>query len=207
MNDMRPLRLLLLASLDRITVFLPVLLMGLLALSSYWLYRSTPVVTLDKAAEALRAEPDYFLKEFATRQYSSNGTLKNEIKGEIAFHFPIPDQIDIKNIRVVTVNDSGQTTSGTADHALSNKDGSDVQLIGRAYVIQSPKKAEPDAAPVEFSSEYLRIVKAEKISSNRPVLVTQGKDQFSAATLDYDINSKVLDLKGQVSLRLTPKKS
>jgi lipopolysaccharide export system protein LptC len=203
---MKPLRTLLLATLDRVTVFLPVLLMGLLALGSYWLYRSTPTVKIDKAAEALRAEPDYFLKEFATRQYSSNGTLKNEIKGEIAYHFPISDQIDIKNIRVVTVNDRGQHTTGTANQALSNKDGSDVQLIGRAYVIQAPKNTEPNAAPVEFASEYLHILKAEKISSNRPVLVTQGNDQFSAATLDYDSKSKVLDLKGQVSLRLTPKK-
>lgn len=191
--------------LERLIGMLPALLLGVLALGSYWLYQQTPLLKANKAVAAINPEPDYFLKQFATRQFSPTGQMRSEIYGEMAFHFPTTDELDIRLIRVKKVQASGQILSGTSQQALVNHDASDVQLIGTAKVSQTPLRTAKAQAPVEFSGEYLRIqTKEEKVSSNRPVLITRGKDQFSAASLNYDQKTQVTDLQGSVSLVLWP---
>lgn len=44
--------------LDRLAIYLPVLLMGVLALGTYWLVRTTPVFSPEAPARAPRHEPD-----------------------------------------------------------------------------------------------------------------------------------------------------
>lgn len=191
--------------LERLIGMLPVLMLGVLALGSYWLYQQTPLLKGNKATAEVNPEPDYFLKQFATRQFSQTGQIKSEIYGEMAFHFPVTDELDIRLIRVKKIQASGQILSGTSQQALANRDASDVQLIGTAKVSQTPLRTAKVQAPIEFSGEYLRIQsKEEKVSSNRPVLITRGKDQFSAASLNYDQKTQITDLQGSVSVVLWP---
>mgnify|MGYP003619097093 CR=1 FL=1 len=44
---------------DRLTLYLPVLLMGVLAMATYWLVRSTPTASTPEAAAAPQHQPDY----------------------------------------------------------------------------------------------------------------------------------------------------
>ncbi|MDY0106413.1 MAG: LPS export ABC transporter periplasmic protein LptC, partial [Giesbergeria sp.] len=44
---------------DRFSLYLPVLLMGLLALGTWWLVRNAPQVQVPRPASAPRHEPDY----------------------------------------------------------------------------------------------------------------------------------------------------
>ena len=193
------------ASAERLIAFLPVLLLGVLALGSYWLYRQAPSIKETKVAPNTNPEPDYFLKQFATRRFANSGQMKSEIYGEMAFHFPITDEMDIRSIRIKKVQESGQVLSGTSQQALSNQDASDVQLIGTAKLSQTPLPNAKVQAPTEFSGEYLRIQsKEQKLISNRPVLISRGKDKFSAATLHYDNKTQITDLQGSVSVVLWP---
>lgn len=193
------------ATLERLIAFLPVLLLGVLALGSYWLYRQAPSIKETKVAPVTNPEPDYFLKQFATRRFTEAGQMKSEIVGEMAFHFPIPDELDIRLIRIKKIQASGQVLSGTSQQALSNHDASDVQLIGTAQISQSPRPNSKNQEPTQFQGEYLHIQsKEEKLTSNRPVLVSRGKDKFSASSLLYDNKTQVTDLQGQVSVVLWP---
>lgn len=194
------------ALLERLLGALPVVLLGALALGSYWLYQQTPSVKANKSASVTQAEPDYFLKQFATRQFLETGQIKSEIYGEMAFHFPVTDELDIRAIRVKKTQTSGQILSGTSQQALVNRDGSDVQLIGTAKVSQSPAHNAKIQLPIEFSGDYLHIQsKEETVSSNRPILVSRGKERFSAASLRYDQKTGITDLQGSVSVVLWPR--
>jgi hypothetical protein len=53
--------------LDHLSIYLPVILMGVLALGTYWLVRTTPVFR--RPQQAPRHEPDYFMRDFAVKTF------------------------------------------------------------------------------------------------------------------------------------------
>ena len=66
---------------DRLTLYLPVALMAVLALISYWLVRTAPG---DKQAEAVAVHdnnPDYYLHSFSAQSFDDNGKVYARFKG------------------------------------------------------------------------------------------------------------------------------
>ena len=58
---------------DRLSIYLPVLLMGLLALGTWWLVRNAPQVQEPRPASAPRHEPDYVMKGFSIQSFDASG--------------------------------------------------------------------------------------------------------------------------------------
>ena len=50
---------------DRVAVYLPLLLMGVMAMSTYWLVRNTPAIGEAELEAAPRHVPDYFMRNFS----------------------------------------------------------------------------------------------------------------------------------------------
>ena len=50
--------------IDNVLAYVPVLLMGILAMLSYWLVKNTPVIQDEVLTSVTRHEVDYFLKIF-----------------------------------------------------------------------------------------------------------------------------------------------
>jgi len=191
-----------------LTLYLPILAMGLLALGSWQLARHTPEPMAAPATPAARTEPDYTLRRFAIKAFDPAGALANEIWGSAARHFPQSDTLEIEQARFRFVR-SGTSTLGQADRALSNADGSQVQLLGNATVVrQSLPDAQvqaqsPSAAQMEIRGDFLHLfLQTEKLQSHKPVTVLRGKDQFSADTLTYDKLQGQLNLQGRVRAHL-----
>ena len=67
--------------IDRLVVYLPVLLMGSLALGVYWLVRLSPTLLGAAPAVPVRHEPDFDLQEFSVRHYDREGKLQAEVRG------------------------------------------------------------------------------------------------------------------------------
>lgn len=192
---------------DRVSIYLPIILMGVLALGTYWLVRNTPILGPAAAEKAASHEPDYFMRSFSVRSFDGAGRLKSEVFGAEAHHFPDTDTLEITQPRIRSVNDQGVFTVATADRALSNADGSEVQLMGNAVVVREPAR---DAAgqPVpgmEFRGEFLHaFMDTERIKSHKPVTLIRGGDRFTADSMDYDNLDRVMQLRGRVRGVLMP---
>ena len=120
---------------DRITIYLPIILMAVLALATYWLARTTPGAgSGPNAAHTQKHEPDYFLHNFSVKSFEGTGRLKSEIQGVDGRHYPDTDTLEIDQPRIRSYGLNGAVTVATAKHAISNGDGSQVQLIGDAVV-------------------------------------------------------------------------
>ncbi|NML42551.1 LPS export ABC transporter periplasmic protein LptC [Ramlibacter sp. G-1-2-2] len=187
-------------AVDRLTIYLPVILMGLLALGTYWLARNTPTSGAAPVQEAPTHDPDYFLRGFSVKSFDPNGRLKTEIRGTEARHFPDNDTLEIDQPRMRSFSETGALTTGTADRALSNSDGSEVQLFGNAIVTRQSNDAKGNAQPkLEIRSDFLHIFgNTEKVRTNKPVVLTRGDDRFAGDSLDYDNLDRVLELHGRV---------
>jgi lipopolysaccharide export system protein LptC len=192
---------------DKLSLYLPVFLMGLLAMATYWLVRSTPSPDQPQAAVAPRHEPDYFMRKFAVRTYDARGQLKSEVSGGEARHFPDTDTLEIDQVHIRSFNPQGQLTVATAQRAIANGDGSEVQLIGNAQVVRDPVQGKDGQTQVavSFASEFLHaFMNTERVKSHKPVTLIRGNDRFTAESMDYDNLDRVMLLNGRVRGQLVP---
>jgi lipopolysaccharide export system protein LptC len=192
-----------------LTLYLPVALMGVLALGSWWLARNTPVTVAAAPQQVQRQEPDYFLTQFSVKSFDPQGQLTSEVWGRKARHFPATDILEIDEARFRSHRGTRATT-GQGDRAYSNGDGSEVQLVGNAVVVreatQDPQGRE--LPRIEFRGEFLHaFLRTEEIKSHKPVTMLRGADQFSGDTLAYSKLDGIVQLDGRVRVRLESKAS
>ncbi|WP_313311471.1 LPS export ABC transporter periplasmic protein LptC [Pulveribacter sp.] len=192
---------------ERLSLYLPVLLMGLLALSTWWLVRNAPTPVQPAAERPLAHEPDYYMRDFSVKTFDATGRLASEVRGTLAQHYPDTDTLEIDQARMRSVSENGQVSTASANRAVSNADGSEVQLFGQAVVVREPM-ARAGAAPtprLEFAGEFLHAwTREERVRSNQPVTLKRGNDVFTADSLEYDHLSQVLQLQGRVHGTLQP---
>jgi lipopolysaccharide export system protein LptC len=192
---------------ERASIYLPVLLMGVFALGTYWLVRSTPMILPAAPPAPTGHEPDYLMHKFSVRTFDGDGQLKSEVLGVDARHFPDTDTMEVDGVRIRSFDELGRLTTATARQALTNRDGSEVQLIGDAHVIREPVQ---DASGqlldrLEFKGEFLHAyMETERVKSHLPVELIRGRDRFTADSMDYDNQERVVNLKGRVKGRLVP---
>ncbi|MFZ2394103.1 MAG: LPS export ABC transporter periplasmic protein LptC [Rhodoferax sp.] len=196
--------------LDRLTLYFPVLLMGLLALATYWLVRSTPGLEPKPPAAAVKHLPDYFMHQFSVKTFDAHGQLKSEVMGRDARHFPDTDTLEIDQVHIRSFGVEGQLTTATARQAFANGDASEVQLIGQALVERkaSLNKDGKEKAALTFRGEFLHaFMDTDRVKSHKPVELTRGADRFTADSMDYDNREGIMLLTGRVRGHLVPGKT
>lgn len=121
---------------DRLAVYLPLLLMGLMAMTSYWLVRNTPKLGDVEVAAAPRHEPDYYMRDFSVKVFEADGRLKSVIVGTEGRHYPDTDTLEIDQPRIRILGAGGNVTTATAVRGVINADGSEAQLFEKAVVVR-----------------------------------------------------------------------
>ena len=193
---------------DRVSIYLPLMLMGCLALGSWWLVRSTPSLGAPWVDSALRHEPDYFMGNFSVRSFDASGQRKHELIGARATHYPDTDTLEITQVRIESRSTNGDTITASADRGLANSDGSEVQLFGNARVVRqrSPTGATAPLPGIEIQSEFLHFfAQTERLKTHKPVTLVRGNDRYRADGLEYDHGRQVLALQGHVRGEIMPR--
>ena len=195
---------------DQVSIYLPIVLMGALALSTYWLVRNSPVFTPPEVAKAALHEVDYFMRKFTIKSFDEVGSLRSEIKGLEGRHYADTDTLEIDQPRILSISDAGRRVTSVSRRGLSNGDGSEVQLFGDARVVREPMVVVGgELLPrMEFRGEFLHaFVNEERVKSHLPVVLTRGLDQFSGDTFTYNNVTGIVELKGRVKGLMFPKVS
>jgi lipopolysaccharide export system protein LptC len=188
--------------LELLTAYLPVLLMMLLALGTWWLVKNTPLPEAERAAVAPRHEPDYTMTDFRVQRFAADGAMRVQIEGERMRHYPDTDTLEIDNPRIRAIAPDGRITLASARQALANGDGSEVQLIGGAQVV---REAAAKQEAIEFRGEFLHaFLNTERVRSHLPVVVRRGATVVRADGMEYDNLAQVVDLKGRIRAVFAP---
>ncbi len=193
---------------DQVSIYLPVLLMGLIALASYWLLRATPEAALPTPDRPVTHEPDYFMRRFSVKVFDADGTLKSEIYGAEARHHPDTDTVEIDQARIRSLQAGGLLTTATAQRVTSNGAQTEFVLQGDAVVVrEAGQTTDGSVLPrLEFRGELLHVfTQPQRLWSDRPVTVVRGGDRIQADALDYQGDDRVVLFKGRVKARLSPR--
>ncbi len=188
----------------QLSAYLPLALMAALALATWWLLKNSPVPPAPAEARPVSRDPDYTMEQFSMERFDGAGRQKLRIDGDRLRHFPATDitEIDVARLRAVAAD--GRVTLAHAQKALTNGDGSEVQLLGGAQITTQ------DAAgtPVVMRGEFLHFfVVQERVSSNQTVQVQRGGTDVTAAGMDYDHPTQKLELQGPLRAALSPREA
>jgi lipopolysaccharide export system protein LptC len=143
------------------------------------------------------------------KTFDGSGKLKSEVAGIELRHFPDSDTVEIDKVRIRSFDVRGRLTTATADRALSNADGSEVQLLGNAEVVREEvTDADGQTLPrLEFRGDFLHaFLNDERVKSHLPVTLIRGHDHFSGDSLFYDNLARTAQLQGRVKGLLMPRK-
>jgi len=196
---------------DRLAVYLPLLLMAVMAMSTYWLVRNTPVMNEQELEDMPRHVPDYFMRDFSVKVFGDDGKLKSEMIGIEGRHYPDTDTLEIDQPRIRILGAEGRVTTAVAARGLINADGSEAQLFDKAVVV---REASVNAQGVvlprsEMQSDFLHLfANTEQVRSHLPVVLVRGSgDRFTAEDgMDYDNLERLMQLNGRVRGVLQPPK-
>ncbi|OYU32653.1 MAG: LPS export ABC transporter periplasmic protein LptC [Comamonadaceae bacterium PBBC2] len=189
--------------IDRLSLYLPLILMGFLALGSWWLVRSMPSIIYADENKPVRKEPDYRLENFSVKSFDKTGRMTREVLGDKGRHYPDVDEMHIDQVRIYAESDTGVKINAKALNGVATGDGERVTLIGQAVAIRA---ADANAPRMALRGErLLALVKEEKLLSSDPVEITRDKDVFNALTMNFNSKSGEYILDGRVRGVLAPK--
>jgi len=188
------------------SMYLPVLLMGLLALGSYWLVRNNPLPMPVTPIQPPPSEPDYYMQDFALRSFSPGGELRHALSGREMRHFPSSGQTEIDQARLHSQPGRDRPITTAQAHRLQiNADQTRYNLHGNVVLVRE-HPTQPDApgnARTEFRSEHLMVdTQAQRLQSPVAVQLLRGNDRITAEQLDYDDHQRIAVLQGKVRVTL-----
>ncbi len=186
---------------DLLMAYLPLLLMAVLALATWWLVKSSPRPQSGASARPVSAEPDYTMSNFALERFDALGRLKMRIEGAELRHYTDTDRIEIDRSQITAYNAEGRVTRAQSQRAVGQGDGSELQLLGGAEVVST----DVNGVPISIRGEALQAyVQLQRLQSEQPVVVQHGGSEVRAAGLVYEHDKGLLELKGRVRARLLP---
>lgn len=189
--------------LDKLSIYLPMVMMALLASGSWWLVRSMPELLTPTSHKPVRQEPDYRLANFSVKSFDVNGRLTREIAGQTARHYPATETMHIEQVRIEAQSASGAPMQARALQGIATDDGKQVTLMGDAYAVQHPHGTRPK---MELrGSKLVALPDEDRLVSSDPVEITRDRDVFTAETMDFNSHTGEYLLQGRVRGVLAPK--
>ena len=183
-------------TLNQASTYLPIFLMGLLAMGTWWLVKNTPIFEPRRGQAAPRHEPDYTMQDFTVRRFDAQGELSAVMQGHQARHYPDTDSLEIDQVRLRAIGAQGEVTTAQARTGWSNHDGSELRLQGEALVIREATATEP---AITFKGESLTALsQQQQISSEEPVTIERAGLRVDAASMTYDHASRTAQAQGRV---------
>ena len=167
--------------------YLPLLLMALLAAGTWWLVKNTPLLDLPGDRPALRHVPDYVMDKFELQRIGADGRLHVQVSGTQLRHYPDTDTVEIDQVRVRAAAPDGTMAIAEAKRALSNGDGSDMQLMGDVHLRRmAPNAGDVDTPLLDVRGEFLQALSnTEILRSHLPVTIRQGGATLNAQNFEY----------------------
>ena len=188
-------------------LYLPVLLMGVLAFLTYGLLRNAPQPEAPMPELAPRHVPDYTMGRVVLQQFQADGRPRARLQALEVRHYPDTQTLRFEQPVLLWHTPQGDKTSAKAVQGESNADGSEVTLWGdvRIQRTAAPQGKTPAGPGLVVQTQTLFLdARRERMRTDQPVQLQRGNDRMEGQRLQYDHVTQQLDLSGKVRMSITP---
>lgn len=190
----------LLSSLSRpVLRLMPLLLMALVAGSTFWLVQVNSPSERDNKPREKTHTPDYFMDNFSSTELDVTGTTKYRFTGTKLLHFEDDQTYDVTRPALRAFAPDRPPVTGNADTGKMNAEGTIIDLYGKAFIVRSQG---PDAAKdprMTAASEYFQIlINDDIVKTDKAVELTRGPSVMTANGLIFNNVTREVQLLGNV---------
>jgi lipopolysaccharide export system protein LptC len=190
---------------DRISAIVAILLLALLAATTYWYSQSTRLGAL--ASPVSREGPDIVVDGASLTQFDAQGRATNKLIGERITHYPSDDRVEVIRPRMISLRGDQPQLDAKAEHARVEESGARVILTGDVTLIRAQgKDGEP---PMRLITQKLvALPDVEQFSTDAPIEIERGGSRINAVGMDYDNLKRTVKLRSRVkgTVEATPPK-
>jgi lipopolysaccharide export system protein LptC len=180
---------------DRITAIIAIVLLALLAGSSYWYSQSTRLGALTSPVS--REGPDIVVDGATLTQFDAEGRATNKLIGDRVMHFPSDDRVEVLRPRMVSLRADQPQVDARANHARVEDSGARVLLSGDVTLIRTAGKAGEPAMRM-ITERLVALPDLEQFSTDAPVTIERGGSSITAVGMDYDNLKRTVKFRSQV---------
>ena len=197
---------------DRIRVWLGVALLGLVMLGSFWIYEVMRRQSEDEAANAKnRSEPDYYVEHFNFVRLSQSKQTNYRVTGEKLIHFPLEDEFEIIQPRIVGIDQEKTPMTIRADRAivkqkvqekLQNKPEDQIHMHGNVLVERS--KSDQGSYLKMATDSLILFPDSERMRTAEAITMTTPRANITAVGMEAENNRQNIRLLSKVQISIAP---
>jgi len=178
---------------------LPLLLMAIVAGSTFWLVQVNTPPEAGAERTAARHEPDYYMDRFSATELNTDGTTKLRFTGDKMIHFADDQTYEVTRPAMRAYQPQRPPVTVTADRGRMNAEGSVIDLYGNGFV-DRVQGADPAKDPrMTAASEYFQLlVNDDIVKTDKPVKLTRGPSVMTANGLVFNNVTREVQLLGNV---------
>ena len=186
---------------DRLMMLVAIVLLGLVAATSYWYSRS--IRKMESGIPAPAGTPDFWVEHVVFTQFDADGRAENRLFAEQMTHYPDNDEVRLRSPRLVSLRPDRPQVQVTARTAVVENAGERIHLQQSVVVTREGRGGE---APMRVTTEYLLALPDKDLySTDRPVEIERGAGRTRANQMVIDNIARTLDAAGSVRTTIPPR--
>lgn len=181
--------------------FISLLLLLVTASLVWWLED----VVQTSQEESLRKEnnrPDFYMQNFTMNQYTTDGKLHYRAKGESLLRYPKNENMDIKQLDMLSFKEGEAPTSVKSDTASLTNNGDHIFLTGNV-IIKQDKTEENDLLLIKTEKLFIDTTR-NYMETNTPISIQTSKHKVTGTGMQAWKDYKKIRLLTKVKGRHEP---
>ncbi len=189
---------------ERLTAWVPLFLIGMLAALTFWLDRAVQPFARDTGGAA-RHDPDYIVDNLSAVRMSETGKASYTLSAVRMVHYPDDDTTLLTTPRFVSYSSSRALVTITASRATVSSNGENVYFQDDVRVTRA---AYGDSSELLMRTDFLHVIPDDNLArTDRPVTITDAATVVTAVGLELNSETQVFKLLSNVRGTYDPSKA
>ena len=178
---------------------LPLLLMAIVAGSTFWLVQINSPHEAASKTQVKRHAPDYYMERFSTTELAEDGNTKIRFTGVKMVHFEDDQTYEVTTPAMRNYEPSRPPVTANAERGVMNAEGSIIDLYGNAFIVrQAGTDVSKDPRMTAASQYFQLLVNDDIVKTDKPVELTRGQSVMTANGLIFNNVTREVQLLGNV---------
>jgi LPS export ABC transporter protein LptC len=185
---------------DRVASVIAIVLLTLVAATSYWYSRA--LRSDGQGSEASRARVDADADQITLVQFDEVGRAKYKLFADRMTHFAETDDVELIKPHLVSLRPDQPRVEAVARRAHVENNGERVRLSGDVVLTRDSRGGQP---ALRGKTETLLVLPdLDRYLTDQPVLVERGPDSIRARGMDLDNIAQRIEFSSEVVDTITP---
>jgi lipopolysaccharide export system protein LptC len=175
---------------DRLTVAVPLLLVGTLAALTFWLDRVAQPTA--RGLGGSRHDPDYIVDNLSAMRMGKTGAASYTLAAAKMMHYPDDDTTVLTNPKFVSYRAAKASVTITASQAVVSTNGEHVYFQDDVRVTRA---ADRESSELVARTAFLHVIPDLKLAkTDRTVTITDAATTVTAVGLELNSETRVIKL-------------